>query len=77
MRLSDALKELLENGWEGAFSGPPTSCLLPVGWMLKGRKLEGDKRDCLAWQTLLYYYNLKVFKVGRAEGWSWDNLFVV
>lgn len=71
MNLSDALKELLENGYEGAFPGPPTSCLVPFNWM-KGNKLEGDSRDCSAWHTLLYYYNLKVcpsYIVGMAITW--------
>ena len=58
MNLSDALLELLEDGWEGLSKTTPTFCIPP----LKGgvAKLQVNSKDCLAWHTLIHYYNLKV-----------------
>ena len=58
MNLSDALLELLEDGWEGLSKTTPTFCIPP----LKGgvSKLQVNSKDCLAWNTLIHYYNLKV-----------------
>jgi hypothetical protein len=58
--LADSLKELLEDGWEGLLPGPPSSCLVPFNFLRGGVQLEADKRDCMAWYTMLHYYNLKV-----------------
>ncbi|XP_019851342.1 PREDICTED: RUN domain-containing protein 1-like [Amphimedon queenslandica] len=57
MNLSDALLELLEDGWEGISKTTPTFCIPP----LKGgvAKLEINSKDCIAWHTLIHYYNLK------------------
>lgn len=58
MNLSDSLRELLEDGWEGLSKTTPTFCIPPLKG--GGVKLQGDTKDCLAWRTLIHYYNLKV-----------------
>ena len=59
MSLSDSLCELFEHGWEGQLQAMPTSCMPPMRWFGVS-KLDMKSEDCVAWQTINYYYYVKV-----------------
>ena len=59
MNLADSLCSLLEQGWEGQLKSMPASCIPPFRWVGIA-KLENKSDDSPAWQTVLYYYRLKV-----------------